>query len=35
MLEQDTTRKGQVDEKNITEFDAFDNKGDEYKIETI
>ena len=35
LLEQDTTRKGQVDENNVTELNAGDNKGGEYKVEAI
>ena len=34
LLEQDTTRKGQVDENNATELDAGDNSG-KYKVEAI
>ena len=35
LLEQDTTRKGRVDENNAAELDAGDNEGNEYKIEAI
>ena len=34
LLEQDTTRKGRMDE-NATELDAGDDEGGEYKVETI
>ena len=35
LLEQDTTRKGRVDENDATELDAGDNKGGEYEVEAI
>ena len=35
LLEQDTTRKGRVDENDVAELDAGDNEGDEYKIEVF
>ena len=36
MLEQDTTRKGRVDEEvKQMEFDAGDDKGGEYEVEAI
>ena len=37
LLEQDTTRKGRVDENatELTELDASDNEGGEYKVEAI
>ena len=36
LLEQDTTRKGRVDEKvKQMEFDTGDNDNEEYKIETL
>ena len=34
LLEQDTTRKGQVD-KNATELDVSDNESKKYKVEAI
>ena len=34
LLEQDTTRKEWVD-KNVTELDASDDEGGEYKVEAI
>ena len=35
LLEQDTTRKGQIDENDTTELDAGNNKSGEYKVEII
>ena len=35
LLEQDTTRKEQVDKNNVVELDANDNKGGGYEIEAI
>ena len=35
LLEQDTTRKGRVDENDAAELDAGDNEGGEYKVEAI
>ena len=34
LLEQDTTRKGQVHEENVEELDTGDNSG-EYEVEAI
>ena len=34
LLEQDTTKKGQVD-KNVTKLETGDNKGNKYKVEPI
>ena len=35
LLEQDTTRKGRVDENDAAEMDAGDNEDGEYKVEAI
>ena len=35
LLEQDTTRKGQVDENNAAELDAGEDEGGEYELEAI
>ena len=35
LLEQDTTRKGRVDENDAAELDASDNEGGEYEVEAI
>ena len=35
LLEQDTTRKGRVDENDAAELDAGDDEGGEYKVEAI
>ena len=35
LLEQDTTRKGRVDENNAAELDAGDDKDGEYEVEVI
>lgn len=35
LLEQNTTKKGQVVKNNITELNAGDNKGGEYKVKAI
>ena len=35
LLEQDTTRKGQMDENNATELDADDNESGKYKVGAI
>ena len=35
LLEQDTTRKGRVDEKDASELDAGEDEGGEYEVEAI
>ena len=35
LLEQNTTRKGRVDENDAAELDAGDNEGGKYKVEAI
>lgn len=35
LLEQDITRKWQVDKNDVVEFDIGDNKSEKYKIEAI